>query len=56
MFSLLYEYNHFEYERIYAIYRATQAEYDIRIHMAASQHYVNKAATRVAASTPPPSI
>jgi len=46
MFGLLYEYSHLECERIYAIYRVTQAEYDIRIRMAASQKYVNTYSTR----------
>jgi len=46
MFSLLYEYSNLEYVRIYVIYRGTQAEYVIRIRMAASQEYVNTYSTR----------
>jgi len=42
----LYEYSNLEYERIYVIYRVTQAEYDTRILMAASQEYVNTYSTR----------
>jgi len=45
MFSLLYEYSNLEYVRIYGIYRITQAEYVIRIRMAASQQYVNTYST-----------
>jgi len=41
MLSLIYEYRHLEYIRIYIIYRVTHAEYGIRIRMAASQEYVN---------------
>jgi len=45
-FGLLYEYSNLECECIYAIYRVTQAEYDIHICMAASQEYVNPYSTR----------
>ena len=38
--SLIYKYNNLEYVRIYGIYRVTQAEYVIRILMAASQEHV----------------
>jgi len=41
MFSLLYEYSSLEYQHIYVIYRVLQEEYDIHIHVAASQEYVN---------------
>ena len=44
--GLFYEYSHLEYERIYAIYRVTQAEYYIRIRMATPQEYVNTYSTR----------
>jgi len=46
MYSLLYEYSNLEYIRIYVIERITQAEYVIRIIMAASQEYVNTYSTR----------
>jgi len=46
MCGLLYEYSNLEYERIYVIYRVTQAEYDIRVFIAASQEYVNTYSTR----------
>jgi len=45
MFSLLYEYSNLEYVHIYVIYRDAQAEYIIRIRMAASQEYVNTYST-----------
>ena len=35
--SLFYGYNTLEYVHIHVIYRAHQAEYDIRMHVAASQ-------------------
>jgi len=41
MFGLLYEHSNLESVRIYVIYRVTQAEYVIRIRMAASQECVN---------------
>jgi len=45
MFGLLYEYSSLEYERIYVMFRVTQAEYDTRILMAASQECVNTYST-----------
>jgi len=39
--SLLFEYSYLESVRIYVIYRAAQAEYVIRIRMAASPEYGN---------------
>jgi len=50
MCSLLYEYSNLEYVRTYVRYRVTQAEYGIRIVMAASQEYVNTYSTRRVAS------
>ena len=41
-----YEYSSLQYIRIYVIYRATQAEYVIRILMAASLEYVKTYSTR----------
>jgi len=41
MFSLFYEYVNLEYLCIHVIYRGSQAEYVIRIPLAASQEYVN---------------
>jgi len=46
MFSLFYEYSNLEYAHICVIYRVTQAEYEIRILMAAPQEYVNTYSTR----------
>jgi len=46
MFRLFYEYSNLEYVHICVIYRVTQAEYDIRLRMAASQEYVNTYSTR----------
>jgi len=52
---VLHEYSNLEYVRIYVIYRATQAEYIIRILVAASQGYVNTFSTRrVPNARPPP--
>jgi len=45
MLSLLGAYINLEYIRIYVIYRATQADYVIRILMAAYQEYVNMYST-----------
>ena len=45
-FSLFCEHIHLEYVRVHVIYRVTQAEYGIRIRMAASQEYVNIYSTR----------
>jgi len=41
IFSLFYEYSTLEYAHIHVIYRVDQAEYGIRILVAASQEYVN---------------
>jgi len=46
IFSLFYEYSNLEYVHIHVIYRANQAEYGIRIRVAASQEYVNTYSTR----------
>jgi len=43
---LLYEYSNLEYVHIHAIYWVDQAEYAIRILVAASQEYVNTYSTR----------
>jgi len=45
IFSLFYEYINLEYVRICVIYRVNQAEYVIRIRVAASQEYVNTSNT-----------
>ena len=41
IFSPFYEYSSLEYEHIHIIYKVNQAEYVIRISVAASQKYVN---------------
>jgi len=46
IFSLDYEYSNLEYEQLHVIYRVIQAEYVIRILVAASQEYVNTYSTR----------
>jgi len=45
-FSLVYEYTNLAYVRIYVLYRVKQAEYSIRVLMAAPQEYVNTFSTR----------
>jgi len=45
MVSLRCEYSNLEYVSIYVISRVTQAEYVIRILMAASQEYVDTCST-----------
>jgi len=50
IFSLFCEYIQFEYVRLHVIYRGTQAEYGIHIHVAAPQEYVNTYSTRRASS------
>jgi len=46
IFSLFYEYGNLEYVHIHVIYRVNQAEYVIRIRVAASQECVNIYSTR----------
>jgi len=46
MFSLFDEYSNLEYVHVYVICKVIQAEYGIRIRMAASQEYVNTYSTR----------
>jgi len=46
MISLFYDYSNLAYVHIHAIYRVHQAEYGIRILVAASQEYVNTYSTR----------
>jgi len=46
MFGLFYEYNNLEYVHMHVIYMVDQAEYVIRIRVAASQEYVNTYSTR----------
>jgi len=46
MFSLFYEYSNLEYVHIRVICRVNQAEYVIRLLVAASQEYVNTYSTR----------
>jgi len=46
IFSLFHEYRNFEYVPIHSIYGVNQAEYCIRILVAASQEYVNTYSTR----------
>ena len=45
IFSLFYESSNLEYVHIHVIYRVNQAEYGIRILVAASQEYVNTYST-----------
>jgi len=44
--SLFYEYSNLAYVHIHAIHRVYQAEYVIRIRVAAPQEYVNTYSTR----------
>ena len=46
IFSLFYEYSNLEYVHIHVIRRVNQAEYVIRVLVAASQEYVNTYSTR----------
>ena len=45
-FALFYEYSNLEHVHIRVVYRVNQAEYEIRILVAASQKYVNTYSTR----------
>ena len=45
MFRMLYKYSYIASVRIFFMYRVAQAEYGIRILMAASQEYVNTYST-----------
>jgi len=46
IFSLFYEYSNLESVHLHIIYRVQQAEYGIRIRVAAPQEYVNTYSTR----------
>jgi len=46
IFSSLHGYSNLEYEHMHVIYRVHQAEYGIRILVAASQEYANTYSTR----------
>jgi len=46
MFSLFCEHDNLEYVHVHVIYRGNQAEYRIRIRVAASQEFLNICSTR----------
>jgi len=46
IFSLFYEYSNLEYVHFHVLYRVIQADYVIRILVAAAQEYVNTYSTR----------